>query len=228
MITFLGHNAWLLTVDSHRILVDPFLSGNPLAACGPEEVEADFILVSHGHGDHFGDTLSIAKRTGATVVAIAEIAGYVSRHGIRRTISMNLGGGVDLPFGRVQMVPAFHSSTLPDGTPGGNSAGFFLTLKDGQKLYFACDTALFGDMALLGKRGIDAAFLPIGDLFTMGPEDALEAVKLLQPKVAVPCHFNTWPPIAQDAEVWKRNVEAETSTKVKVLKSGETLSRNDF
>ncbi|MBQ4144019.1 MAG: metal-dependent hydrolase [Thermoguttaceae bacterium] len=223
-LQFLGHNAWSVTANGgYRILIDPFLAQNPAASCGPEEVEADLILVSHGHGDHFGDTLQIAKRTGATVAAIAEIAGYVRQHGIQNTLAMNLGGGADFPFGRVQMVPALHSSTLPDGTPGGNSAGFLLTLKEGKTLYFACDTALFGDMTLLRKRGIDFAMLPIGDLFTMGPDDALEAVKLLKPRYAIPCHFSTWPPISQDPEAWKLRVESETDTKVRILTPGEFL-----
>jgi len=223
-LQFLGHNAWSVTANGgYRILIDPFLAQNPAASCGPEEVEADLILVSHGHSDHFGDTLQIAKRTGATVAAIAEIAGYVRQHGIQNTLAMNLGGGADFPFGRVQMVPALHSSTLPDGTPGGNSAGFLLTLKEGKTLYFACDTALFGDMTLLRKRGIDFAMLPIGDLFTMGPDDALEAVKLLKPRYAIPCHFSTWPPISQDPEAWKRCVESETDTKVRILTPGEFL-----
>jgi len=223
-LQFLGHNAWSVTANGgYRILIDPFLAQNPAASCGPEEVEADLILVSHGHSDHFGDTLQIAKRTGATVAAIAEIAGYVRQHGIQHTLAMNLGGGADFPFGRVQMVPALHSSTLPDGTPGGNSAGFLLTLKEGKTLYFACDTALFGDMTLLRKRGIDFAMLPIGDLFTMGPDDALEAVKLLKPRYAIPCHFSTWPPISQDPEAWKLRVESETDTKVRILTPGEFL-----
>lgn len=222
-IQFLGHNAWHLTVGETEILIDPFLSGNPNAACGPEDVEADYILVSHGHGDHFGDTLAIARRTGAVTAAIAEIAGYIGKHGVKRTISMNLGGGVNLPFGRVQMVPALHSSTLPDGTPGGNSAGFLLTLADGVRLYFACDTALFHDMELFSAGGLKYAFLPIGDLFTMGPDDAFEAVKLLKAEIVIPCHYNTWPQIAQDAASWKKRVEAETLSRVVILESGEKI-----
>ncbi len=224
-IRFLGHNAWRLTYEKTQILIDPFLSGNPAAACGPDEVEADYILVSHGHGDHFGDTLAIARQTGATVLAIAEIAGYVGKHGVKRTVSMNLGGGATLPFGRVQMVPALHSSTLPDGTPGGSSAGFLLTFTDGTRLYFACDTALFRDMELFGREKLQYAFLPIGDLFTMGPSDALEAVKLLNAETVIPCHYNTWPQIAQDANAWKKRVETETSSRVVILKSGESIER---
>lgn len=222
-IQFLGHNAWFLRIDDFRILIDPFLTHSPVAAISAEEAEADLILVSHGHGDHFGDTLSIAKRTGATVAAIAEIAGYVEKQGVKKTIAMNLGGGIDFAFGRVQMVHALHSSTLPDGSPGGSSAGFLLTVQDGRVLYFACDTGLFGDMALLAAKEIDYAFLPIGDLFTMGPEEALNAVKLLRPRIAVPCHYGTWPPIDQDPEIWKKRVESETETKVRILRPGQVL-----
>ncbi|MDO4629159.1 MAG: metal-dependent hydrolase [Planctomycetia bacterium] len=223
-IQFLGHNAWLLTVGAFRVLIDPFLTGNPVAATVAEKVDADYILVSHGHGDHFGDTLKIAKRTGAVVVAIAEIAGYVTSHGYENTVAMNIGGTVALPFGRLKMVQAIHSSTLPDGTPGGNSAGFLLTLADGKTLYFACDTALYGDMILLKKPSpVDYAFLPIGDLFTMGPDDALEAVKLIQSRFVVPCHYNTWKVIAQDPLAWKTRVEAETDTEVIILQSGEII-----
>lgn len=222
-IQFLGHNAWFLTIDGVRILIDPFLTHSPSAAISADEAEADLILVSHGHGDHFGDALSIARRTGAKVAAIAEIAGYVEKQGVK-AIAMNLGGGINFPFGRVQMVHALHSSTLPDGAPGGSSAGFLITPNDGRVLYFACDTGLFGDMARLTVRKIEYAFLPIGDVFTMGPDDALEAVKLIQPRFAVPCHYGTWPPIAQDPELWKKRVEAETDAKVLILQPGQFLA----
>ncbi len=219
---FLGHNAWHLTVDSVSILIDPFLSTNPFAACKPDSLQADFILVSHGHGDHFGDTISIAKRTGAIVVAIAEVAGYCAKQGVKSTLAMNVGGSISLPFGRVKMVPAIHSSTLPDGTPGGSPTGFLITFKDGLRMYFACDTALFSDMKFFS--GVDYAFLPIGDLFTMGPDDALEAVKIIQPRTVVPCHYGTWPPINQDVQAWKTRVENETLSKCVVMKSGEEMT----
>lgn len=217
-IQFLGHNAWLLTTGGCRVLIDPFLEHNPVCDVAPESVKTDYILVSHGHGDHFGDTVHIAGRTKATVLAIAEIAGYLGDQGISRVRSLNLGGGVTLPFGRVQMTPALHSSTLPDGMPGGSAAGFLISLNSGQNLYFACDTALFSDMSLLAKRSLYAAFLPIGDTFTMGPDDALEAVRLLQPQFAIPCHYNTWKVIAQDPNAWKARVESETSTRVRIMK----------
>ncbi len=222
-IQLLGHNAWLLKVNNLRVLIDPFLTGNPVAATVAEKVEADYILVSHGHGDHLGDTLQIAKRTGAVVVAIAEIASYIASQGCKNTIAMNIGGTVSLPFGRLKMILAIHSSTLPDGASGGTSAGFLLKLANGKTLYFACDTALYSDMALLRKSSVDYAFLPIGDLFTMGPDDAIEAVKLIQPRFVVPCHYNTWNVIAQDPLAWQARVEAETDAKAIVLDSGEMI-----
>jgi L-ascorbate metabolism protein UlaG (beta-lactamase superfamily) len=188
------------------------------------DVEADFILVSHGHFDHVTDVPGIAKRTGATVVAIYEIAEWLSsQHEVENTLGMNLGGGVQLPFGRVKLTPAWHSSRLPDGGNGGTAGGYLLSLVDGT-VYFACDTALFLDMQLIGRAGIDLAVLPIGDLFTMGPDDALEAVKLLAPKRVVPDHYNTWPPIAQDPAQWADRVREETSADPVVIDPGGTVS----
>ena len=205
-LTWLGHGSWLVHVKSsktgeHRILVDPFLDDSPTAPVKSDAVSADFILVSHGHFDHVADAAKIARRTGATVISNYEICEWLGKQGIERTHPHNLGGGSAQAFGRVQLTVAFHSSMLPDGTYGGNPSGFLLTL-DEAKLYFACDTALFGDMRLIGERGIDLAVLPIGDQFTMGPDDALRAVKLIEPKVVVPSHYGTWPPIVQDAEAW--------------------------
>ena len=192
-----------------------------MAPVKAEQVDADFILVSHGHGDHVGNAAAIARRTGAKVISNYEIAEWLrTQHGVADTLGMNLGGGVDLPFGRLTMTVAHHSSALPDGSYGGNPCGFVLSV-DGQRVYFACDTALFGDMRLIGRAGLEAAVLPIGDLFTMGPDDALEAVKLLGAKRVVPSHFNTWPPIAQDAHAWAERVRQETSSSPIVPVIGE-------
>jgi L-ascorbate metabolism protein UlaG (beta-lactamase superfamily) len=224
-LTWLGHASWQLKTEKHTILIDPFLDDSPTAPIKANDVAADFILVSHGHYDHIADAAKIANRTGATVVSNYEITSWLTKnHGVTSTVGGNLGGGVDLPFGRVKLTLAFHSSSLPDGGNGGNPCGFLVTLSSGQKVYFACDTALFGDMALIGAGGLDAAVLPIGDLFTMGPEDSIEAIKLLKPKRVVCSHYNTWPPIAQDPQQWAEKVRSQTSAKLVVLKPGESFN----
>jgi L-ascorbate metabolism protein UlaG (beta-lactamase superfamily) len=223
-ITWLGHASWLIETGNHRIVLDPFLSDSPTAPRKVEEVEADFVLVSHGHFDHIADAAAIAKRCQATVITSFEIAQWLSqKQGVSKTIGMNLGGTVEVPFGRVRMTIAFHSSVLPDGTYGGNPAGFVLHLAEGN-LYFACDTALFSDMKLIGELGIDVAVLPIGDLFTMGPEDSVRAVEFLQPKRVAPSHYNTWPPIEQDASAWAALVREKTPSEPIVLEPGESFS----
>jgi L-ascorbate metabolism protein UlaG (beta-lactamase superfamily) len=186
-------------------------------------VEADYILVSHGHGDHVGDTLAIAKRTGAMVISNYEIASWVEGKGAK-SHGQHLGGGYKHPFGYLKLTLALHGSVLPDGTYGGNPAGFLLTTQEGKKIYMAGDTGLFGDMRLIGEEGIDLAVIPIGDNYTMGPEDALRAVKLLQPRHVIPIHFNTWDLIAQNPTAWAQRVEKETEAEVHVLKPGESFT----
>jgi len=222
IFTWLGHGAMALHVGDKHLLVDPFLTGNPAAAAAPEEVKADFILLSHGHGDHVGDTVAIAKRTGATVIANFEIASWLEGQGVTAH-GQHLGGGHDFSCGDVKLTQALHGSGLPDGSYGGNPCGFLITTTEGKKIYLACDTGLFGDMSLIGDEGLDLAVLPIGDNYTMGPADALRAAKLLRAKNVVPVHFNTWELIAQDANAWAVQVEAETGSKVKVLKPGESF-----
>lgn len=221
-LTWYGHAAMGLEVGRSKLLVDPFLSGNPTATVTPENVPADFILLSHGHGDHVGDAVAIAKRTGATVISNFEICNWVQAQGLNAH-AQHLGGGFNHPFGYLKLTLALHGSGLPDGSYGGNPAGFLLTA-EGKKVYLACDTGLFGDMRLIGEEGIDLAVLPIGDNFTMGPDDALRAVKLIQPKHVIPVHYNTWDLIAQDPGTWARRVEAETATKAHVIKPGESFS----
>lgn len=223
-LTWLGHGSWLIEASGSRIVLDPFLDENPAAPRKAADIDADFILVSHGHSDHVGDAASIAHRTGALLVSNYEITEWFrAKHGVQNVLGMNLGGGVQLPFGHVKMTLAFHSSTLPDGSSGGCPAGFLLTLEGGKKVYFACDTGLFEDMRRIGAAGLDLAVLPIGDLFTMGPEDACEAVRLLQPKCVVPDHYNTWPPIAQDAQAWAAAVRQSTSAQCLVVQPGERI-----
>jgi len=218
-LTWLGHAALFLQIGGTRILVDPFLSGNPQAAMKADSVQADYILVTHGHGDHVGDTIAIAKRTGATVISNAEICGWLGKQGVK-THGQHLGGGFTYPFGYLKMTYALHGSALPDGSYGGNPGGFLLTTPDDHKLYIAGDTGLFGDMQLIGAGGLDLAVLPIGDNYTMGPADALQAVKYLTPKVVLPIHYNTFDLIKQDASAWAVLVEKETSTQVKILQPG--------
>jgi L-ascorbate metabolism protein UlaG (beta-lactamase superfamily) len=222
-VRWLGHACLLIESDGQRILVDPFLTGNPAAAAKADEVPADFILISHGHADHVGDAVAIARRTGATVVANYEISQWLEKQGLSKVHGQQHGGGHAFPFGRCKLTLAFHGSVLPDGTYGGNPCGFLLTFKDGTKVYDAADTGLFGDMRLIGEEGLDLAILPIGDNYTMGPDDALRAVKLLQPKKVLPIHYNTWDIIAQDANAWAERVQRETQTQAAVLQPGAWL-----
>ena len=223
-LTWLGHGSWLLETGTHSILLDPFLNDSPTSPVKAEDLSPDYILISHGHFDHLSDAASIANRTQAPLVAIYEIAEWFQKqHGVANTVGMNLGGAVQLPFGSVKMTNALHSSQLPDGSYGGNPAGFLVTLEE-VTLYFACDTALFGDMQLIGQAGIDIAVLPIGDLFTMGPDDAVAATKLIQPKRVLPAHYNTWPPIEQDAEAWAAKVREQTDAEPFVTEPGQPVS----
>lgn len=221
-ITWLGHASLFLETGGFKILVDPFLNGNPAASVRPEQVKADFILVSHGHGDHIGDAVKIAQLCGALVISNFEIAHWLEKQKVK-THAQHLGGGYHHPFGYLKLTQALHGSALPDWSYGGNPCGFLLTTLEGKKIYLACDTGLFGDMSLIGEEGIDLAALPIGDNFTMGPGDALRAVKLLQPAHVIPIHYNTFGLIAQDADAWAQQVELESSAKVHVLKPGESL-----
>ncbi len=216
-----GHASMGLEVGQHNLLVDPFLTDNPAATIKPENLKADFILISHGHGDHVGDAIAIAKRTGATVISNFEICNWVQAQGVNAH-PQHIGGGYHHPFGYLKLTLALHGSGLPDGTYGGNPCGFLLTA-EGKKVYLACDTGLFGDMRLIGEEGVDLAVLPIGDNFTMGPDDALRAVKLLQPRHVIPVHYNTWGLIAQDPHAWAKRVAAETSAQVHVLQPGESF-----
>lgn len=222
-LTWLGHATWKMVAGEHTILLDPFLNDSPTAPVNAADVDADHILVSHGHFDHVADVAEIANRCDSMVVAIYELAQwFAENHSVKNTTGMNIGGNVTLPFGSVKMTPAIHSSQLPDGSSGGVAAGFLVRI-DGKTIYFACDTALFSDMKLIGEAGIDVAVLPIGDLFTMGPEDSLRAVQFLEPKQVVPTHYNTWPPIEQDGNAWAERVKSETSAEPVLLEPGQSF-----
>ncbi|MFO8035435.1 MAG: metal-dependent hydrolase [Anaerolineales bacterium] len=220
--TYYGHSTFGLAIDEYQILVDPYFSDNPLTEISAAEVEADFILLTHGHGDHVGDTIPIAQRRGAKVIANFEVANWISDQDVE-VHPQHIGGGYHHPFGYVKMTQATHGSSLPDGSYGGMPGGFLITTPDGEKIYLSGDTGLFSGMSLIGEEGIDLAVIPIGDNFTMGPEDALRAVKLLKPKIVIPCHYNTWELITQDPHAWKARVEEETKTQVRVLEPDQSL-----
>ena len=216
-LTFLGHACFLMDDGSCKVLTDPFLTGNGLAAASADQVEADFIFVTHGHGDHTGDAEAIAKRTDATVCCTVDLAeGVFGPAGVKTQVG-NLGGRIPMPFGSAKFFQAIHGS----GVPGCLTCGFIFEM-GGKKIYHAGDTALMSDMALLADEEIDVALLPIGDVFTMGPEDALRAVKMIRPKLVVPMHYNTFPPIAQDPEAFAASVRA-AGFQAQVLRPGESL-----
>ncbi len=218
-ITYLGHSAFLLE-GSRRVLIDPFLRGNPAAPVGPEDVEADYIVVTHLHGDHFGDAVEIARRTGATIVAIFEVANLAQRKGVK-AIGGNIGGYMRLEGVDIALTNAVHSGwgegiyAQPVGA---------VVRMDGRVVYHAGDTGIFYDMKLIGDLfKPDVALLPIGGWFTMDVRQAVEAVKLIRPRLAIPMHYNTFDVIRADPEEFKRLVEQETETRVQVLRPGESL-----
>jgi L-ascorbate metabolism protein UlaG (beta-lactamase superfamily) len=219
-ITYYGHAALSIETTGYKLLIDPSLDDNPQSPIKSKEVDADFILITHGHDDHVGEAVTIAKRTGAQVISNTEIIDWFEKQGISNTHAQHIGGGFHHPFGYLKFTIAVHGSTLNDGSSGGAAVGFLLTTKENKKIYIAGDTGLFGDMRLIGEEGVDLAILPIGDNYTMGPDDALRAVKLIQPKHVIPYHYDTWKLINQDPHDWARHVESETGVQIHVLKPG--------
>jgi L-ascorbate metabolism protein UlaG (beta-lactamase superfamily) len=221
-VRFLGHAAFELSDGDTRVLIDPFLTGNPKAAVSADDVTPTTILLTHGHADHIGDTVSIAKRSGAPVVAIVELAGEIGEEGVQ-VFDPNLGGTVEFDWGWARLVPAWHTSTTPKGTVN-TPAGLVVSL-GGKTIYHLGDTCLFSDLALVGKRSpVDVALMCIGGHYTMDRTDAVEAARLIGAGTVIPCHYNTFPPIRSDAEAFKSEVESATSSKVVVLDPGETHS----
>lgn len=202
-ITFLGHATFLID----NLIIDPFIKGNPQATTNLDDIKCKIICVTHAHEDHLGDTIELAKKNNATIVAIHEIAVYAEKQGVK-SVGMNFGGPVDVEGYNIQMVPAWHSSDM------GTACGFLIT-KDGKTIYHAGDTGLFSDMKLIGEEGIDVALLPIGGRYTMDIKQATKACKFLNPKTVIPMHYNSWDIIKADPKEFKPDCE------VVVLKSGE-------
>ena len=223
-IRYLAHAAVEIKSGATTLLVDPFITGNPKITVEASELEPTHIFLTHGHQDHYGDTVEIAKRTGATVVAITEVAGEIGEEGVENVPDPNLGGTVEFDWGWVKLVPAWHTSTTPKGqvsTPAG-----LLIMIDGTLVYHVGDTALFSDLQLIARRGdhVDVALVPIGGHYTMDRLDAVTAVEFINPSVVIPVHYDTFPPIETDAEAFKADVESQTSAKVVILAPGETHS----
>ncbi|WP_047153121.1 metal-dependent hydrolase [Aneurinibacillus tyrosinisolvens] len=225
-ITYHGHSCVQVSYEDKSIIIDPFLTGNSLAVARPEDIHVQYVLLTHAHSDHIADAVTIAKQNNATVIATHELATYMGWQGVN-THGMNIGGAYSFEFGRVKMTQAFHSSSivLEDeqrivyaGMPGG-----FLVTINGKTLYHVGDTGLFSDLKLIGDRNsIDIAFVPIGDNFTMGPEDALQAAEWIHAGVTVPVHYDTFPPIRQDADAFVGALEAK-NLKGLALKAGEKV-----
>ncbi|MCP4169641.1 MAG: metal-dependent hydrolase [Fuerstiella sp.] len=219
-ITWLGHSTFHMEASGKSILIDPFFEDNPVAQVAADDVGADVIIVTHGHGDHVGDTVRIAKRTGALVISNFEIVTWLQNQGVANAHPMHVGGSHDFDFGTVKLTIAHHGSSLPDGSNGGSPTGIVLKTQDGN-IYFAGDTGLFSDMKLIGEEDLEVAIIPVGDNFTMGPDDSIRATQFLQPRTVIPCHYNTWPLIEQDINDWSRRIAADTSAQPAVLKIGE-------
>jgi L-ascorbate metabolism protein UlaG (beta-lactamase superfamily) len=223
--TYLGHAAAYLETRTERFLFDPFLTGNPKASISAAEVEPTYILLTHGHGDHVGDTVAIAKRTGAMIITTFELGTWLAAQGVNTT-PLNHGGWGRFPFGRIKFTVAFHSSSITEeggrALYMGEAAGIVLET-EGKIIYHAGDTALFSDMRLIGEdASIDLALLPIGDYFTMGPKDAAKAVGFLKPKNVVPIHYGTFPPIDVDPQEFVKLAEGQ-GAEISVLKPGSGL-----
>lgn len=220
-LTYFGHSAFLIEHNNNKILIDPFITGNPLAPVKADDLSADFIVLSHAHGDHFGDTLEIAKRCNSTVIAVNELANYVASKGAKAH-NMHIGGSYEFPFGKVKFTIAHHGSSSNEGEYMGEPAGILLFL-NGKVLYHAGDTGLFADMKLIGElHKINIALLPIGDNFTMGMNDALKAVELLNPELTIPMHYNTFPVIKADPDEFVNQVK-KIGKNAKKLDFGETF-----
>jgi L-ascorbate metabolism protein UlaG (beta-lactamase superfamily) len=222
--TYYGHSTFAVDADGVKLVVDPFFApNNPASPASADEIEADFILVTHAHGDHTADLVALAKRTGASVIGNFEVTTWLQNKGVSNVHGMNTGGAFNFPFGRVKLTVALHSASFPDGAYGGNPNGMVVNFDDGHDVYFAGDTALTYDMRLIGEAGgVDLAVLPIGDYFTMGPDDAVLAAQFVKAKRVIPAHFNTFPVIEQDGAAFAEKLRAVAEIDGIVLKPGDT------
>lgn len=220
-LTYLSHSAWLIQNDTYSIAIDPFLEGNPLAPLSPADLKADYIIVTHAHGDHIGDAIPISKASGGTIITNFEIANYCTDQGAQAH-PMHIGGAHEFPFGRVKLTPAWHGSSFPDGSYGGTPTGCLITL-EGKTIYHTGDTGLFMDMQLIGEMDtIDVMLVNIGDNFTMGIDDAVKAVEFVKPKLVLPMHYKTFDVIDVDPQEFAEKVK-DKGFEAKVLDFGAAL-----
>lgn len=228
-LTYIGHSAFHLSDGSNSVLVDPFITGNPVATVQAADFSPNTILLTHAHNDHVGDTVPIAKRAGSHVIALFEIASWLHASGVEKTTGGNMGGTIGFDGGTVKFTPAWHTSSYQDehGIHAITPPAGLVVRFGGKTIYFAGDTCLFSDMTLIGEEGLDVAVIPIGDAFTMGPTDAQRAVAFLNPKIVIPCHFNTFPLITQDATLFKRETEERTGARVEPLRPGEMIDLSE-
>jgi L-ascorbate metabolism protein UlaG (beta-lactamase superfamily) len=227
-LKYFGHSTFTVDADDIKLVIDPFFApNNPLAPADAtaDTIEADFMLLTHGHGDHVADAVGIAKRTGCKVIGNFEVGNWMAAQGIENLHQMSIGGGYDFPFGRLKLTIAHHGSQMPDGSYGGSPAGLLIYFNDGTDVYFAGDTALTYDMRLIGEAGgVDLAALPIGDNFTMGPDDAVIAAQFVKAKRVIPIHYNTFPPIKQNPETFAQMVQDAADIECVILKPGDVYS----
>lgn len=226
VFTYHGHSTFAVNADGKKLVIDPFFAPhNPVTPVRAAEVDADYILITHGHTDHIVDAAAIAARTGALVIGNFEVVSWLHKQGAQNGHGMNTGGAHTFPFGRVKLTIAHHSAELPDGSNGGNPYGLLIQFNDGHDVYFAGDTALTYDMKLIGEAGgVDLALLPIGDNFTMGPDDAMMAAQFVQAKRVIPIHYNTFPVIAQDADAFAQKLRQATEIDCTVMRPGESYT----